>query len=110
MIDRDEVRTRVLRALLDRTSMDTDECDIAADHIITALYAPRTRLREVVAPSGAVVTFERGIFCIADTTGNFEALSAVDCAFKWSYSVSDKDAFHAQLTDLQARPTEEVPS
>ena len=111
MITQDEAWARVL-AGIKAHDWTTSTHDKLADKIVEKLYAPRTRLREVVAPSGAVVTYTGRDFRASHKDGTgFVYFSAVECAFYITDGcTSERDAFHAQLMDLQARPTEEVPS
>ena len=98
MIDQDEARARVFQALSRNWSMNPGLCASATNHIITALYAPRTRLREVVAPSGRMYKYEDGQLWISVVGRSWATDSFLHC----------NDA--AVVADLQARPTEEVPS
>lgn len=96
-----EVRAAVIRVL----SAHDVICGAAkrADEIVAALYAPRTRLREVVAPSGSVYRVSAGVLEVCANGTGVVPPSWWQCG-----SVPPKDC--AVVADLQARPTEEVPS
>jgi len=105
MIDQDEARTRVLRVLdADcEESVGAKRRTLIADKIITALYAPRARLREVVAPSGNIFRFVAG-FLESHEDDEIHPPRWIRCA----QCVEVQDC--AVVADLLSRPTEAVPS
>ena len=98
MIDQDEARARVLSVLKPYWGTNAAVCEKIADQLLPIFYAPRTRLREVVAPSGKKWRVNCGVLYLQLDNGNWltnDLVPFTDCA---------------AVADLQARPTEEVPS
>ena len=104
MIDRDEARARVLEVIAEEfTALSHFSHSAIAQKIMQALYAPRTRLREVVAPSGSVYRVSAGVLDVrVNGTGYIPTL--------WNQCGSVPPQDCAVVADLLARPTEAVPS